>query len=194
MKLEFDVNWKYFFLPVLLSLCGCQLRDTDRSWLGIETIESRKGLRADRVQDGSPAAKAGLRQGDLLLGINDKCIDDEDDFFEQLDNEKIGSTLKLRCRRRNGAVEDLRVVVGKEKVRRGGYFSIGVDEFVYQLHLSDQQKGFKICGVGFVMNTKRVDRPYWRKGYSVLQDYWSVGLGLVHFKGGLRVTKEPLAR
>jgi len=68
---------------------GAHLVEADYAPLGI------RGLRVDAVETGSPAARAGLRVGDLLLRADDKPVRQVDDF------------LKLLRRRSRGLVVDL---------------------------------------------------------------------------------------
>ena len=80
-----------------------------RGWLGvavqpvtrdIATVfnlpgEARGALIAD-VEPGSPAAKAGLRKGDILLSVDDTNLVDAPQFIVKLSQMKPGNTLRLK--------------------------------------------------------------------------------------------------
>lgn len=84
-----------------------------RAWLGIGVeevlvpapIARRHGLAAARgvaarsVEAGSPAAEAGLRAGDLLVGLGERAIETVSDLHRVLDASAIDRELELRALR-----------------------------------------------------------------------------------------------
>jgi S1-C subfamily serine protease len=71
-----------------------------------ERAGQREGLRLVEVVSGSPAAKAGLRNGDLLLTVGRKQITDAQSIQRQLFGEAIGAPLPITALR-NGAMVDV---------------------------------------------------------------------------------------
>jgi serine protease Do len=69
-------------------------------------LPEREGLLVRAVQDGSPAAAAGVARGDLLVGADGRTLTGVDDLFDAL--ETAGETLKLGIVR---GTEDREVVV-----------------------------------------------------------------------------------
>jgi len=55
-----------------------------RPWLGLYSEELRGRLFVTRVPEGGPAHKAGLRPGDLILGIDDKPVSGLKDYYRKL--------------------------------------------------------------------------------------------------------------
>jgi S1-C subfamily serine protease len=55
-----------------------------RPWLGLYTEELRGRLFVTRVPSGGPAYAAGLRPGDMVLGIEDKPVAGLKDFYRRL--------------------------------------------------------------------------------------------------------------
>lgn len=86
-------------------------------------LELRTGLLINSVDPGSPAAKAGLRGGDIVLAINSVKVDGR--FPEQLPpiqnliaNQPVASTLTLSVKR-GGEIKDFSVVTEQLESRVG---------------------------------------------------------------------------
>jgi serine protease Do len=71
-----------------------------------ERAGQREGLRLVEVVPGSPAAKAGLRNGDLVLTVGRKQITDAQGIQRQLFGDAIGAALPITALR-NGAMVDV---------------------------------------------------------------------------------------
>lgn len=74
------------------------------------------GVRLSGVRPESPAAKAGLKEGDVLLGIGSFELTDLQAMTEALRSHGAGDTVMVRYRR-GSAVDSVRVVLGR---RPGG--------------------------------------------------------------------------
>jgi S1-C subfamily serine protease len=55
-----------------------------RPWLGVRTDEYRGKLFVDGVTPGAPAARAGLKRGDLLIGVGGRPINGMADFYRKM--------------------------------------------------------------------------------------------------------------
>ena len=75
----------------------------------------RSGLLLTAVEDGSPAARAGLALGDVLLALDGTAVGQMGDLLPLLEEERIGAAAKARIAR-GGALQELTVTVGA----RGG--------------------------------------------------------------------------
>ena len=64
-------------------------------WLGVQPEETDKGLVVVEAVAGSPAAKAGLKKGDLLLKLNDTAIRKEDDLKAFMSSASAGQELDV---------------------------------------------------------------------------------------------------
>lgn len=94
--------------------------DIRRGFLGITTYpirlpdsvkSQRVGLLVLSVQAGSPAEKAGLFLGDVLLSVDGRSVDSPATLFSLLGGEKIGKTLEARVLR-TGKEQGISVVAG----------------------------------------------------------------------------------
>lgn len=96
-------------------------RELGRSWISgrpqlgikIRDTENNSGVTILEVNEGSLAAKAGLKENDLLLSIDGKEIKDTDAARQALQSvqEKLSYTLKIN---RGGKIIDLNVQVPKK--------------------------------------------------------------------------------
>jgi serine protease Do len=50
-------------------------------------LEPREGLLVRVVEDDSPASRAGVRQGDLIVSIDGTAVQNADDLFDALDGD-----------------------------------------------------------------------------------------------------------
>jgi S1-C subfamily serine protease len=66
----------------------------------------RNGLRLAEVVTGSPADRAGLRRGDLVLDVGRKPVEDAQGIQRQLFGDAIGVPLPVTVLR-NGAMVDV---------------------------------------------------------------------------------------
>ena len=51
------------------------------------------------VEDESPAAKAGLKQGDIVLAVNDKIVHSNTEFQNEIRRRLAGDTIKIEVSR-----------------------------------------------------------------------------------------------
>ena len=65
-------------------------------------LEERDGLLVRVVEEGSPAANAGIREGDLIVAVNGTAVSNADDLFDALD---AGGELHLTVVRGSDEVE-----------------------------------------------------------------------------------------
>ncbi len=66
------------------------------------------GVLVQTIEPNSPAQKAGLREGDVIVALDSKPVGSVDDLLRHLAEERIGVTTPLAILRRDGrAVERL---------------------------------------------------------------------------------------
>jgi S1-C subfamily serine protease len=102
-----------------------------RGYLGVATLPVRvpaglaqqvqqaAALLVTAVEEESPASRAGIMLGDLLLRIDETPLAQLRDLLPLLDEERIGTTARARVAR-GGAVQELQVSVGARGGRDGG--------------------------------------------------------------------------
>lgn len=85
----------------MLGIQGTELTDQMAQFLG---IPGKKGVLVLEVQDGTPAAAAGLKAGDVILSVNGTAVDSVGELVRELSSGKIDlevargdQTLKLQA-------------------------------------------------------------------------------------------------
>ncbi len=71
----------------------------------------KSGVIVSAVQQGGPADKAGLKEGDIITTVDGRAIKDGDDLVNEIANRKPGSTARLGFIR-NGQHMDTTVTIG----------------------------------------------------------------------------------
>ncbi|WP_088894371.1 S1C family serine protease [Leptolyngbya ohadii] len=79
-------------------------------------LEGNGGVLVVSVESDSPADRAGVLIGDMIVGIEDRRIEELDDIQRMLDPEQVGQPLAVKIVR-GGQKVDLTIVVG-ERPRR----------------------------------------------------------------------------
>lgn len=108
---------------VVESALGGGTAATARPWLGLKTqlvnADLAKSLGLDRpegvlvtdVYPTGPAARAGLRQGDLILSIDGQPVNDESTLNYRVMTHRTGEDVALQVRREHGAASIVHVRV-----------------------------------------------------------------------------------
>ena len=85
--------------PAWLGLSG---QDVDARTARYFGLDRPRGLLVTEVLPGSAAERAGLKPGDLLLGVGNTDLDDKDQYLGVLRTSAVGEPLTLRLRRGRG--------------------------------------------------------------------------------------------
>jgi len=79
---------------------GClAAQPMNRAMLGVALDGSRDEARIAGVQDGSPAKKAGFREGDVVIGVDDNEIKSPAELMSAIAKQKPGDSVEVKIRR-----------------------------------------------------------------------------------------------
>jgi serine protease Do len=91
---------------------GVQIQPVTKDIAAGIGLDKTEGAIVSRIEEGSPAAKAGLRTGDVILSVNGKTVRDARDLSRQIAFMGPGTTATLQVWR-EGASRDLPVTIGR---------------------------------------------------------------------------------
>jgi serine protease Do len=103
----------------------------ERPWLGVSVmtltpaiaqqvgIPFVEGIVLSEAVAGSPAARGGLRQGDVITALDGQPIKRTEDLRDQLSRKKVGDTIALTVRR-GGQQQSVSVQLGARPSAQGG--------------------------------------------------------------------------
>jgi putative serine protease PepD len=85
----------------------------EHAYLGVATedVENATGARIAEVRAGTPAARSGLEDGDVVTKIDGQTVDSADDLRRVIDARKPGDSVELTVSR-GGDTETIRVTLG----------------------------------------------------------------------------------
>ncbi len=84
-----------------------------RLGLQVQDTEDSKGIKVLDADDDSPAAKAGIKENDVITQVNGKAINSVDDLKESIKDVKDGDTVKVTFTR-NGQTQNVDVKFPKD--------------------------------------------------------------------------------
>jgi len=133
-----------------------------------------KGVEVEQVHPGSPADRAGVRQGDVLISLDGKNVEHPKDVRQQLMGKKNGDRLAIVVKR-NGKNESLSAtLIGREEIFGQGHPG---QQFPPQYGQQFGNQGFGNQQFGQFNPTFRPERKAW------------LGLGLDDTKKGVEVER-----
>jgi S1-C subfamily serine protease len=90
--------------PVLADLIsGASAQGKNRPWIGLTTEEVRGRLFVARTTPDAPAAKAGLKKGDIIMGVAGEPVAGLADFYRKLWKQgEAGASIPLEILRESG--------------------------------------------------------------------------------------------
>jgi serine protease Do len=107
---------------------GIIVQNIDAGLARYLNVPAKSGVLIKTVENGSPAAKAGAREGDIILALDNRKIVSEDDFQSTMRNYSVGDKLNLMLRRSAESLT-LSVVADQfpmEKASALGYRLLGI--------------------------------------------------------------------
>src|SRR5690349_11018617 len=112
------------------SFLGVDAAEIDSNRAKSLNLKEEYGIEITRVDDGSPADKAGLKSGDVVLEYNGQRVEGIEQFQRLVHETPAGRNVKLLVSR-NGAIQTLAATIGtrKSKVYQGGVKELLGDAF-----------------------------------------------------------------
>lgn len=83
-------------------------------YLGIYITASEKGLMINSIESGSPADKAGLKEGEIIIAIDAKELKTSNEFIKYIRSKKPGDKITLKVRQKE-KISQVVVILDKAK-------------------------------------------------------------------------------
>ena len=91
-----------------------KVTNSHRAWLGVEVAATTSGgVLVTKVQPGGPAAKAGLRAGELVTAVQGTATPDPGTLGDVLAGLRPGQTVTVRITRPDGSTRTTKVTLGQ---------------------------------------------------------------------------------
>jgi len=87
--------------------------NSGRAYLGVSIGDTGNGVYVGAVSAGSPAAKAGVKAGDVIVAVDGTPTPTSDDLGTLLAAHKPGQTVTLKVVRQSGATTQIKVTLGE---------------------------------------------------------------------------------
>ncbi|MBI3232983.1 MAG: Do family serine endopeptidase [Bacteroidetes bacterium] len=87
------------FGEVQRGFLGIQIRDVDQKLADEKGLKDIKGVYVEKVNDNSAAEKAGIKEGDVILKIENVDVNTTPELQEQVTRHRPGQTLKVEAKR-----------------------------------------------------------------------------------------------
>jgi S1-C subfamily serine protease len=105
---------------------GVNLAEIDTNRAKELKLKEDYGVEITRVEENSPAEKAGMKPGDVVLEYNGQHVEGMEQFGRMVRETPPGREVKLTISR-NGAVQTLTAMLGSRKFRFSGNFPPGFE-------------------------------------------------------------------
>jgi membrane-associated protease RseP (regulator of RpoE activity) len=133
-----------------------------KAYIGIEIeeMEDGSGILITKVVDGSPAQKAGLRNGDIVQKIDGQKIQETNELIDNIGSREIGSEVELEYRR-EGKVNQQKVALEQRKSsvfgKCYGPNMAGKDIDIKITNLFEDEEKNEFLGEGFSDNQNNLE-------------------------------------
>lgn len=103
---------------------GVSIRDLDQELSEAFGLDTTDGALVEQVQDGTPAAKAGIQRGDVIVSVNDNVVESVSSLRLRIASLRPGSDVEIEIMREGenksfeiklGSLDDPDVAVGTDR-------------------------------------------------------------------------------
>ncbi|MEW6087216.1 MAG: Do family serine endopeptidase [bacterium] len=84
---------------VIRPMIGIRLQSIDKKWAKYYNLKEEKGVLVTGIVPSSPAEKAGIKKGDIILKLNGIDIESANDIVEKVQNKRVGDKVVLEVLR-----------------------------------------------------------------------------------------------
>lgn len=166
----------------------------NKAFLGVSTKATEDGAQVVEVSEESPAAKAGLKEDDIITKINNEAIDGPAELFEQIGKYKPEDKINLEYIR-EGKKNKKEIVLAKNKmpvIARGG---VRLDELGNLEGLNKEMEIYNIESENFNKNEENFNKNFnrdFKRGFRLPELPNLEGIDIMAKKPKLGISIEDL--
>jgi serine protease Do len=97
---------------------GVIIQDVDQNLAKSFNLKKAEGILVSEVQEGSPAEKAGMKEGDVILRLNDIVLEDSSDLRNRIALIEPKTKVVLQIVR-DGKTKDVEIIIGEQPADLG---------------------------------------------------------------------------
>ena len=108
--------WFLFALSALGGCVGCAYIPIGRQGFGVEKPRKGEGIVVHAVKEGSPAEKAGIQKGDVIVSLDGKKVEDPYVVAKEIAEELPGKKVVLKIVR-EGKPLDVELLIERKRLQ-----------------------------------------------------------------------------
>ena len=189
-------------LATFVTGCASSKQPRERGWIGGEYKKTSSGILITRLGTNTPAARSGLREGDLLVHVDKKPVKNLRTLREKVDAAHPGTHMSIEVAR-DGTNSAHDVVVGRERYKPDRSIAAGV--LLAREWDLWPNPGFSLIALGYKRQDNRIelDSPESRFDFARRDEEnskglrsregWEIWLPVCSFSQRKRILAQALA-
>lgn len=144
-----DIDWSHADTDVVFAIVDSENIGKgieNAGFMGVRSRDAEPGAEITRVTDGSPAAEAGLEEGDVVISVGENRVLESDDLSKEIAVREVGAEMALEVMR-DGEVMEMTVRLGEPEDPNEAPFATRLDGQVANVQDRQGAEGYENGGI-----------------------------------------------